>query len=59
MNGILFLKAAYVIAWVVYLGYLARMLVRMRAVERELKEVESAGSSSSATATAGVQRQRA
>ncbi len=59
MNAILFLKAAYVIAWVVYLGYLFRMLTRMRSVERELKEVESAGSPSSGTATAEVQRQRA
>jgi CcmD family protein len=59
MNGILFLKAAYVIAWAVYLGYLFRMLVRMRSVEKELHEVEAAGSPSSVTVTAGAQRQRA
>jgi CcmD family protein len=59
MNAILFLKAAYVIAWVVYLGYLFRILTRMRSVERELKEVESAGLPSSGTVTAEVQRQRA
>jgi hypothetical protein len=40
MNSIAFLKAAYVIAWVVYVGYLGRILVRMRRVEDELKEVE-------------------
>jgi len=59
MSAILFLKAAYVIAWAVYLGYLFRMLIRMRSVERELKEVESGGSSSPQTVTSGAQRQRA
>lgn len=57
MNAILFLKAAYVIAWVVYLGYLSRMLVRLRSVERELKEVEHGGASPNAPSE--VQRQRA
>lgn len=47
MNSIAFLKAAYTIAWLVYLGYLARILLRMRRVEAELKEV-AAGSSSPA-----------
>ncbi len=40
MNSIAFLKAAYLIAWVVYVGYLGRILLRMRRVEDELKEVE-------------------
>ena len=40
MNSIAFLKAAYIIAWVVYVGYLGRILLRMRRVEDELKEVE-------------------
>jgi hypothetical protein len=40
MNSIAFLKAAYIIAWVVYVGYLGRILLRMRHVEEELKEVE-------------------
>jgi hypothetical protein len=40
MNSIAFLKAAYVVAWVVYVGYLGRILLRMRRVEEELKEVE-------------------
>ena len=59
MNAILFLKAAYVIAWAVYLVYLFRMLMRMRSVERELKEVQSAGSSSPQIVTSGAQRQQA
>ena len=57
MNALTFLKAAYVFAWVVYLGYLFRMLTRMRGVERELNEVER-GASSSAVASE-VQRQQA
>ncbi len=40
MNPIAFLKAAYIIAWVVYLGYLGRILLRMKKVEDELKEME-------------------
>ena len=40
MNSIAFLKAAYVVAWVVYLGYLVRILLRMRLVEEEQKELE-------------------
>jgi hypothetical protein len=41
MNSIAFLKAAYIIAWIVYVGYLGRILLRMRRVEEELKEVEN------------------
>jgi hypothetical protein len=40
MSSIAFLKAAYIVAWVVYVGYLGRILLRMRRVEDELKEVE-------------------
>jgi len=40
MNSIVFLKAAYVVAWVVYVGYLARILLRMKRVEEETKELE-------------------
>jgi hypothetical protein len=35
-----FAKAAYIVAWVVYLGYLCRILLRMRLVEAERKELE-------------------
>jgi hypothetical protein len=57
MNAIVFLKVAYGFAWIVYLGYLLRMLVRMRTVERELNDVERGGSSSAVPSE--VQRQRA
>jgi hypothetical protein len=40
MNSLAFLKAAYIIAWVVYVGYLCRILLRMRLVEAERKEME-------------------
>lgn len=42
MNSIAFLKAAYIIAWVVYVGYLARILLRLKKVEDERKELEQA-----------------
>jgi CcmD family protein len=40
MNPIAFLKAAYIVAWVVYLGYLGRILLRMKKVEDELKQMQ-------------------
>jgi CcmD family protein len=40
MNAIAFLKAAYIVAWVVYVGYLGRILLRMKKTEDELKEME-------------------
>ena len=40
MNSITFLKVAYVVAWVAYLGYLGRILLRMKKVEEETKELE-------------------
>jgi hypothetical protein len=39
MNPITFLKAAYIIAWVIYVGYLGRILLRTRRVEDEIKEL--------------------
>ena len=47
MNPIAFLKAAYIIAWVVYLGYLGRILLRMKNVEAEMTELRNSNSSSS------------
>lgn len=46
MNPIAFLKAAYIVAWVVYLGYLGRILLRMKRVEDEMKELQHNGSDS-------------
>jgi hypothetical protein len=40
MNSIVFLKAAYAVAWIIYLGYLGRILLRMKKVEREREELE-------------------
>ena len=40
MNPSDFLKAAYIVAWVVYVGYLGRILMRMKQVEEETKEME-------------------
>lgn len=42
MNGIVFLKAAYAVAWIVYLGYLGRILLRMKKVAAEREELERA-----------------
>ena len=41
MNSLTFLKVAYTLAWVVYLGYLARILLRLKKVERERQELET------------------
>jgi len=40
MNPIAFLKAAYIVAWVVYLGYLVRIFLRMKLVEAERRELD-------------------
>lgn len=57
MNSITFLKAAYTIAWLVYLGYLGRILLRMRRVEEEIKEVGvSTPSHAAEDITPGVQQ---
>jgi hypothetical protein len=40
MSSIGFLKIAYILAWVVYVGYLGRILLRMKKVEEEMKELE-------------------
>ena len=42
MNAIAFLKAAYIVSWVIYLGYLARILLRMKKVDTEREELEQA-----------------
>jgi hypothetical protein len=39
-NSMHFLDAAYVVAWVVYLGYLGRILLRMKKAEDEARELE-------------------
>ena len=39
-NPIHYLDAAYIVAWVVYLGYLGRILLRMKKVEDEARELE-------------------
>lgn len=59
MNSITFLKAAYIIAWLVYLGYLGRILLRMGRVEEELKEVAGSSTPGPENVAPGVQRQRA
>ena len=59
MNAIDFLKAAYIIAWVVYLGYLGRILLRMKLVDAERKELESSASQHAGQNEAQVQRHRA
>ena len=35
-----FLVAAYTVCWVIYLGYLGRILLRMKKVEEERQELE-------------------
>jgi hypothetical protein len=42
MSSIGFLKLAYVVAWAIYLGYLARILLGMKKVEEERQELERA-----------------
>jgi CcmD family protein len=39
MNALAYLKAAYIVAWVVYVGYLIRILLRMRKVDQEIREL--------------------
>ncbi|HUI84852.1 MAG TPA: hypothetical protein VL240_11540 [Candidatus Binatia bacterium] len=46
MNPITFLKAAYIVAWVVYLGYPGRILLRMGRMEEERKDLERKGTGS-------------
>ena len=40
MNSIVFLKAAYAVAWIIYLGYLAQILLRIKKVQAEREELE-------------------
>lgn len=39
MSSIGFLKTAYVVAWLVYLGYLGWILRRYQKVRHELKDI--------------------
>ncbi len=43
MNSIVYLKAAYTVAWIIYLGYLAQILLRMKKVTTEREELERSG----------------
>ena len=38
MSSIAFLRVAYAVAWITYLGYLVRILLRMKKVEDETEE---------------------
>jgi len=40
MSSIGFLKLAYVVAWLAYLGYLARILLGMKKVQEERQELD-------------------
>ena len=40
MNSILFLQAAYAVAWIIYLGYLVKILMRMKRVTAEREELQ-------------------
>jgi hypothetical protein len=40
MNSIVFLKAAYIIAWVAYGGYLASIWLRFRHVREEMRDLK-------------------
>ena len=46
MKSIAFLKAAYIIAWVIYVGYLGRILLRLKKVEAERQELQRTTKSS-------------
>ena len=46
MNSLTFLKIAYTVAWVVYLGYLGRILLRMKKVDEEGEQLERSKESS-------------
>jgi len=48
MSSIAFLKLAYTAAWIIYLGYLARILLRMKTVEAEREELERTTAKSAA-----------
>jgi hypothetical protein len=40
MHSLIYLKAAYAVAWLAYLGYLVRILLGMKKVEAERQELE-------------------
>ena len=49
MNSLIFLKAAYAAAWLGYLGYLWRILLRMKKVAAERAELERTSGMRSST----------
>jgi len=51
MNSIFFLKAAYAVAWIIYLGYLGRILLRLKKVKAERLELERTTAKSAAQPT--------
>ena len=51
MSSIAFLKAAYIITWVIYLGYLAQILLRMKKVQDERQELERTTARNTGAAT--------
>jgi CcmD family protein len=40
MNGAVALKAAYIVVWVILLGYLGTLLSRFRRVREEMKDLK-------------------
>jgi len=40
MRSIAFLKAAYTVAWVIYLGYLGSLVGRFRRARQEMRDLE-------------------
>ena len=48
MSSTTFLKIAYVVAWLIYLGYLGRILLGMKRVAAERRELERVSAKSAA-----------
>ena len=46
MSSIAYLKAAYIVSWLAYLGYLGRILLRFKRVEEEKKDLERSSADS-------------
>ena len=58
MNSIVFLKAAYAVAWIIYLGYLAQVLMRMKKVTAEREELERSVAAAPKRETFATETQR-
>ncbi len=43
MSGLTALKAAYIVTWVIVLGYLRYLLVRYREVRKEMRDLKREG----------------